>query len=249
MLRSVWSKPYGLRNAINYQTVRWRPPWGANVYLHLRLKSEHEVQMKAFVWFLCGGGAVILCAGIFGAFFLRSATGFSAREQPSGMEEWIARKARAAAMPNEAKLRANPIPNSAEIVSEARAHWADHCASCHANNGSGETDLGKHLYPPAPDMRAQATQHMSDGELFYIIENGIRLSGMPAWGTGKDSDAQDSWKLVHFIRHLPRLADEEIKEMEKLNPKSLADLEEEKQEEEFLKGNAPTEAPKQHRHH
>jgi hypothetical protein len=66
---------------------------------------------------------------------------------------------------------------------------------------------------------------------------------------GKEADAQDTWKLVHFIRHLPNLTAEEIKEMEKLNPKSAADLEEEKQEEEFLKGKTPTEAPKEHHHH
>ena len=84
---------------------------------------------------------------------------------------------------------------------------------------------------------------MSDGELFYIIENGSRLSGMPAWGTGTDKDAQDSWKLVHFIRHLPALSVNEIKEMEKMNPKSVADLDDERQKEEFLKGRLPVEAP------
>ena len=104
------------------------------------------------------------------------------------------------------------------------------------------------MYPPASDMRKERTQRMSDGELF-IIENGIRLSGMPAWGSGKEADQQDSWKLVHFIRHLPSLGSEEIKEMEKLNPKSPADLDEERQEEEFLKGKTPTEAPKEHHHH
>jgi hypothetical protein len=53
------------------------------------------------------------------------------------------------------------------------------------------------MYPPAPDMRKERTQRMTDGELFYIIENGIRLSGMPAWG-GSEPAGQDSWKLVHF---------------------------------------------------
>jgi hypothetical protein len=68
-------------------------------------------------------------------------------------------------------------------------------------------------------MRKYATQNLSDGELFYIIQNGIRLTGMPAWG-GSDHDAEDSWKLVRFIRHLPDLTIEERKQMEKLNPRS-----------------------------
>src|SRR5437764_27072 len=155
--------------------------------------------MKAFFWFFFGGLAVLLCGAVSGVVFLNSAEGFSAREKPSGAEEWIARKARTMAIPGAAKLRGNPIPKSEEAILEARAHWADHCASCHANDGSGETEIGRHLYPRVPDVRQRATQEMSDGELFYIIENGIRLSGMPAWG-GKDHGEEDSWKLVHFIR-------------------------------------------------
>ena len=65
------------------------------------------------------------------------------------------------------------------------------------------------MYPPAPDMREADTQNMTDGELFYIVQNGIRLTGMPVWGSGSDHDAEDSWKLVRFIRHLPKLTVEE----------------------------------------
>ena len=109
--------------------------------------------------------------------------------------------------------------------------------------------MGKHMYPPAPDMRLPATQQMTDGELFYIIQNGIRLSGMPAWGGGSDHDAQDSWKLVYFIRQLPQLTVEEKKEMEKLNPKSPEELKEEADEEKFLKGEDSNDHPTEHHHH
>src|SRR5262249_50296644 len=119
----------------------------------------------------------------------------------------------------------------------------------HSNDGSGETAMGQQMYPPAPDMRKEHTQRLTDGELFYIIENGIRLSGMPAWGSVTEEHAQDSWKLVHFIRHLPALSLEEIRKMEKLNPKSPDELDEERQEEEFLKGQTPGKSPKQQHHH
>jgi mono/diheme cytochrome c family protein len=191
--------------------------------------------MKQLSWCLVGALFVLLVGGVFGIIFLRTAQGFSAREKPSRAEEWVAREARSMAIPAEAKLSTNPIANSTEILAEARAHWADHCASCHANNGSGESEIGKHLYPPSPDMRKDQTQKMTDGELFYIIENGIRLSGMPAWG-GSDHGQKDSWKLVHFIRHLPQLSFSEQKEMESLNPKSPAEVEEEREEKQFLKG-------------
>ncbi len=139
------------------------------------------------------------------------------------------------AIPRDAQVRANPIASSPDVIAQARSHWADHCATCHANNGSGETEIGHSLYPPAPNMRQPTTQEMTDGELFYIIENGIRLSGMPAWG-GPDHNQEDSWKLVHFIRHLPQLSAVEEKEMRRLNPKGPEEREEEQKEEQFLRG-------------
>ena len=143
--------------------------------------------------------------------------GFSARESPSRIEIFVARSARSMAVTVRAKRMKNPLPNTAENLAQARAHWADHCAICHANNGGGNTTIGKNLYPKAPDMRQPRTQNMTDGELYYTIQNGIRLSGMPAWGQAGEND-EDSWKLVHFIRHLPQLAPEEEREMERMNP-------------------------------
>ena len=110
--------------------------------------------------------------------------------------------------------------------------------------------MGKNSYPPAPDMRLAATQQMTDGELFYVIQNGIRMSGMPAWANsdnGPDHDAQDSWKLVHFIRHLPHLTIEERTEMERLNPKGPDERKEDEEEEKFLRGEETNEP--EHEHH
>jgi mono/diheme cytochrome c family protein len=196
-------------------------------------------------WLLLG--ALLLLVVQFAAVILLArASGVSAREAPAGMEGWIARRARDMAIPDDAKRLANPV-GAQEALAEARAHWADHCASCHANDGSGDVAMGKHMYPPAPDMRKPATQNLSDGELFYIIQNGIRLTGMPAWG-GSEQSATDSWKLVQFIRHLPHLTPEEQSEMEKLNPKGPAEWKEEEEEEKFLKGEGTNE-PRQPHHH
>jgi len=133
-------------------------------------------------WFAFG--VLTVCAiGLFAlAAFLYTAHGLSAREEPSAAERWIARRARKAAVPADAANRANPVPDTPEVQAEARAHWADHCASCHANDGSGESLMGRRTYPPAPDMRRPETQQMTDGELFYVIQNGVRLTAMPAWG-------------------------------------------------------------------
>ena len=96
--------------------------------------------------------------------------------------------------------------------------------------------MGKHMYPPAPDVRQADTQSLTDGELFYVIQNGFRLSGMPSRGSGVSYDELDSWKLVRFVRHLPNLTAEEEREMEALNPKSPQEPKEEQEKREFLNG-------------
>jgi mono/diheme cytochrome c family protein len=204
-------------------------------------------------WFLFGAVttlAMLLAAGLIA---LRQVNGFSAHEPPTSLEAWLARKARSAAIPADAKARANPVPQTPEVLAQARAHWADHCASCHANNGSGDALMGRNMYPPAPDMRLPETQQMTDGELFYIIQNGVRLTGMPAWGGSEHSEAghdeEDSWKLVQFIRHLPQLSFDEKKAMEKLNPKGPEDRKEEEEEERFLRGEDTDASPPEHHHH
>ena len=80
--------------------------------------------------------------------------------------------------------------------------------------------FGKGLYPKPPDLRAAGTQNKSDGELYYTIDNGVRLSGMPAF-SGTHTAAQ-TWRLVLFIRHLPQITPEELNEMKALNPKRQA---------------------------
>ena len=164
--------------------------------------------------------------------------GFSARDNPSWAETVAARTVRSMAVPAKAKQMQNPVANTPESLAAAEAHWADHCAICHANNGSGNTTIGKNLYPKAPDMRLAPTQSLSDAELYYTIQNGIRLTGMPAWGEPGDHD-EDTWKLVHLIRHLPQLTSQEERAMEKLNPKSPEELKEEQEEEEFLNQSTP----------
>jgi mono/diheme cytochrome c family protein len=164
--------------------------------------------------------------------------GFSARDTPTALETYIARITRKLAVPSSVRGQKNPFTATPDVVGDARAHFADHCAICHANNGSGNTEIGQNLYPKTPDMRMLQTQNLSDGELYYIIHNGIRLTGMPAWGTAEKDD--DSWKLVLFIRHLPQLTPEEEEEMTRLNPKSPAELKEDQEEQEFLNETEPS---------
>jgi hypothetical protein len=149
--------------------------------------------------------------------------GFTAKPDPDAWEVVIARKIRRLAIPSEIRKMPNPVPMSPAVLKESLAHFADHCAICHANDGSGQTPIGKSVYPKTPDLRLEDTQSMSDGELFFTIHNGIRFTAMPAWGEGDMDKDTGSWKLVHFIRHLPRLTPHELDDMKALNPRAPHD--------------------------
>lgn len=163
-------------------------------------------------------------------------TGLSARETPGAVETALALRVRNLTIGWHAKNITNPTQSTPEALTEGREHFADHCATCHANDGSGNTDFGRGMFPKPPDMRLPRTQQLSDGELFYIIENGVRFTGMPAFGTGNASPESSTWPLVHFIRHLPQITPEELAEMERMNPAPPAEIERRLQEEQFLQG-------------
>ncbi len=129
---------------------------------------------------------ILIGAGIFGYWFLTQHS-FSARAKPMAIEAFLARHVRQLALPPGVRGLKNPLEMTPLLIAEARDHFADHCAVCHGNTGDGQTMIGQGLYPPVPNMRTEGTQKLSDGELFYIIQNGIRFTGMPGWG-GEDKE-------------------------------------------------------------
>lgn len=204
-----------------------------------------RVRLKYIVLLLLIAG--IAGIGGIGSYFL--ARGVSALDEPTAAEAFVARRLRHFAIPRSARDARNPVESSGEVLSAAMAHFADHCASCHGNDGRGQTLIGRGLYPKPPDMTEPATQQLADGELYYIIENGVRFTGMPAFGeeAGNDQD-KESWDLVHFIRHLPLVTDEELVEMKKMNPKSPMELAKEERTRKFLEGD-DSQPPDEGHHH
>src|ERR1700726_642144 len=202
---------------------------------------------KAFLWVLL---ALTVATIVVGALLMRR--GISARKEPSATEIRVDRAVRHMAIPKIDREEENPWATVAtpEVLKDAREHFADHCSQCHANDGSGKTEMGRYLYPRAPDMRLPATQNLTDGELYYIIRNGVPLTGMPAWGEPNPDQDDDSWQLVLFIRHLPKLTAEEIKDMEHYNPVGEMEREDEKEHEQPPNGadSAGKSAPVHHHH-
>jgi mono/diheme cytochrome c family protein len=207
------------------------------------VKVAIETRVLKYVFLVLLAGAILATAAVY-----MLSRGFSARDQPTAMEAFVASQLRHMAVPGAARQIANPVAGGPKVLSEAMEHFADHCAICHSTDGSGNTAIGKGLYPKPPDMRQAATQKLSDGELYYIIHNGVRLTGMPAFGAEGAQD-EDSWKLVHFIRHLPNLTDDELARMKDMNPKSPGDLKEEDEIKRFLEGGDTPPPEEIHQHH
>jgi mono/diheme cytochrome c family protein len=189
--------------------------------------------MRALLLVFVGIFVAMVALGVSAVMYLR-ATGASARGDAGVVERTVARAARRFAIRATSGPRQNPVAPSADNLTAGLEHFADHCASCHANDGSGDTEIGRGLYPKAPDMRLDATQGLTDGELFEIIDKGVRFTGMPAWGTGTPASDDATWKLVLFVRHLPQLTPAEVERMKTLNPRSPEDVRAEIEEERFL---------------
>ncbi len=209
-------------------------------------KARRLVKPVLIAALLLIGLAVLVGSGVF---VWIASRGISAKAEPGTLETFVARAMRGLAIPRRDRKLTNPVAVSPEVIAAGMSHYADHCAACHANDGSGETVIGLGLYPKPPDMRLPATQALTDGELFYIIENGIRLTGMPAWGAGDPANAEGTWHLVRFIRKLPALTPDDLEQMQTMNPRSPADVREAEETRKFLegKGEAPKPVPA-HKH-
>jgi mono/diheme cytochrome c family protein len=176
--------------------------------------------MGRIIHLLIGALVAVAALAVVGLLYART-TGLRGQPEPGRFETRIARTVRSLAIPGALKSRSNPQAASEEARWRGMEHFAKYCAVCHGNDGDAkDSAFGSGLFPKPPDLRAASTQGLGDGELFYIIENGVRFTGMPAFGTGKGDPAgeKQTWDLVAFIRHLPRLTPDELGYMQSLNP-------------------------------
>ena len=191
---------------------------------------------------------VLVAALVVGVAVLVRGRGISVHRNPFPLEEQIAKRTWRYLIPATARDAVNPAPNTAEAIAAGLEHFADHCAICHANNGSGDTIIGRRVYPQSPDMRQSGTQNLTDGELFYAIEEGIPFTAMPGLAEGTPKGELESWHLVRFIRYLPKLTAAEISRMERLNPKSPATEARDREIDDFLSGKSVAPKKMEHRH-
>ena len=132
---------------------------------------------------------------------------FSASKPPGRLEQRVATFALNRSIKRHAPKVANPLGRSPEAVAAGLALFKTHCVACHGAPGADPTDGGASLNPPAPGLTLARVQARSDGELQWIVSNGIRMTGMPAFGASRSEE--EVWQLVAVLRRLPRLSPEE----------------------------------------
>jgi predicted CXXCH cytochrome family protein len=163
------------------------------------------MRLRTLVLAFC---CLVVIAAALGLLLIRR--GFSARDEPSSLEKTVARFVRNLSIPNRVAQEPNPWKPTLGVLKEAREVFTARCAACHGSDGSGQTVVGRNLYPKPPDLRSSLTQKLTDGQIHYIIQNGVRLTGMPAWGNPPEEQDEISWKLVLFIRDLRRPTKAEV---------------------------------------
>src|SRR6202046_4939680 len=142
-----------------------------------------------------------LMLGVISAMLGALLQGCTADKPPSQGETSLANAAKDVAIPLEAGKMKNPLPETTEVLSQGQEVFLGSCAQCHGADARGDTTLGRNMNPPAMDLTSAHVQHWKDAELFWIIQNGVRLTGMPAWKSSISED--DTWKLTRFIHNLP----------------------------------------------
>lgn len=121
--------------------------------------------------------------------------------EPGHLETILATRAKHAIVRRSSRRGIPPAPiNLQASIEEGDKLFGTECAACHGLDGHKLTDAGRWMYPRAADLISPEVQQYSDRELFWIVKNGIRLSGMPAFGR-VESD-EHIWNLVHYLRTL-----------------------------------------------
>lgn len=151
---------------------------------------------------LLAGGAAAVWAGLFNT---------AATAPPSTLERRIAGFALDRSVQRRAPKDASPLKPDPDVLRGGLAHYKAMCVSCHGAPGVDASEAGEGLNPAAPDLSSGKVQKRTDGELFWLVQSGIRMTGMPAFGpTHKD---EEIWKIVAFVRRLPALSPEELRQL------------------------------------
>ena len=116
-----------------------------------------------------------------------------------------------ASITHHAPKTTNPFGSDPKAIAAGLDHFRENCVVCHSAKGVEATEIAKGLNPAPPMLDMADSQKLTDGELFWVISNGVRATGMPAFGP--THKPEEIWHIVSFVRHLPHLTPAESAEL------------------------------------
>ena len=148
------------------------------------------------------GAAGLVCAAV-----ALGAVNPSATTRPSKAEKWVAHAALDAAVRARAP-RGKTAPSDPASLARGREAYRANCLVCHGVPGGEQSSIAAGLNPPVPDLAEPETHARSDGEIYFLVSGGVRLTGMP--GFERSLPERTRWDLVAFLRALPKLGEGEL---------------------------------------
>ena len=152
---------------------------------------------------VAAGAAAVIYTGSFNT---------SAEIPPSRTERRIATFALDKSVARRAPNRTNPLSATPENLRGGLAHFRENCLVCHGAPGVDPGEIGQGLNPGAPDLTLPRVQARTDGQLYWLVDEGIRMTGMPAFGPTHGEN--ELWQIVAFLRHLPEITEQEIAQLQ-----------------------------------
>jgi mono/diheme cytochrome c family protein len=145
---------------------------------------------------------VIIAIGAGAVFLAYNRIRLDSLHEPGSVETFLATNLKKVLISRSSSKGIPPAPTDLPAsTKEGETVYGTDCSMCHGMDGHSPTDTGRWMSPRASDLTSPLVQQYSDRELFWIIKNGIRLTGMPAFG--KVEPDEHIWNLVHYVRTLP----------------------------------------------
>ena len=156
------------------------------------------------------GFTLVVVTGVVAAYIYSGAFDVAASTLDNAFEQSLFRTAMRRSVLAMSRSIGQPPRFTDHMVKDGFDHYEDMCGGCHGGPGIERGEIGKGLNPPAPDL-ADAVPAWSPGQLFWIVKNGLKMTGMPSFG--KTHDDNQIWSIVAFIEQLPGMSDEQYREM------------------------------------
>lgn len=160
--------------------------------------------MRTVIATLAAVIAIVILGGL--GFVYSGVYHVGATDQHLDLTYWLLDTARVQSI--KAHAAGIPVPaglNDQATILMGTEHFAAHCAVCHGAPGVPKGDIARGLYPAPPDL-SKVAQFFTPAELFWIVKNGIKMSGMPAWNDHTDAEL---WATVAFLKKLPGMTDQD----------------------------------------